>query len=95
MASPNCDTEWSGMRRGLQTGLAGRVGRGRGAGAVGRAFDSGEKEKKISFRPLTLATSCEFLRLCLSVGIIKVGAKLLFQLSNFSFRKPLKLKPTE
>ena len=35
--------------------------------------------------PLTLATSFEFLRLFLSVGMEKVGDNLLLQFSNFSF----------
>ena len=39
----------------------------------------------ISPDPLTLATSFEFLRLCRSVGIVKVGANLLLKFSTFSF----------
>ena len=34
---------------------------------------------------MTLATSGEFLRLCWSVGMVKVGVNLLLQFSNFSF----------
>ena len=66
----------------MQTGVGGRVGRGHGAGAVGRALDCWAL---VPANPLTLATSLEFLRLCLSVGIVKVGVKLLLQFSNFFF----------
>ena len=62
------------------------MGGGRGAGAVGRALDWELTN------PLTLATSLEFLRLCLSVGIVKVGVKLLLQFSNSSFDRVLLVK---
>ena len=72
---------------GLKTGVGGKVGRGRGAVAVGRDLDW-----ESSSNPLTLATSLEFLRLCLSVGIVKVGVKLLLQFSNFSFDRVLMMR---
>ena len=68
---------------GRQTGVGGSVGRGREAGAVGRASE--EKKVMPPTSPLTLATSGEFLKLCFSVGIVKVVLHLLLQLSNFSF----------
>ena len=71
----------------MQTGVGGRVGRGRGAGAVRRALDW-----ELPSNPLALATSLEFLRLCLSVGIVKVGVKLLLQFSNFSFDRVLMMR---
>ena len=89
-APPSCEVEWRGRKRGRQTGVGGRVGRGRGAGAVGRAVLCPELKVVPASIPLTLATSLQFLRLCLSVGIAKVGVKLLLQLSNSSFgRLPL------
>ena len=66
------------------------MGRGRGAGAGGRASDGGALSSSI---PLALAISLEFLRLCLSAGIVKVGVKLLLQFSNFCFDRVFLLKP--
>ena len=66
------------------------MGRGRGAGAVGRASDWALVPV---YNPLTLATSLQFLRLCLSVGIVKVGVKLLPQFSNICFERVLKVEP--
>ena len=68
------------------------MGGGRGAGAVGRASDW-EEPKLATSNALALATSLEFLRLCFSVGIVKVGVKLLLQFSNFSFNRGLLLRP--
>ena len=70
---------------GWKTGVGGRVGGGRGAGAVGRALDLALKPLPAS--PPMLATSFEFLRLCLSSGIVKAGANLLFHFSNLSCDK--------
>ena len=44
---------------------------------------------------MALATSEEFLRMWLSVGIVKVGAMLLLQCSSFSFGRVLEMKPEE
>ena len=74
---------------GRKAGVGGRVGRGRGAGAVGRASERVLR----SSNPLRLATSLEFLRLCLSVGIVKLCVKPLLQFSNFSFDRVPLMKP--
>ena len=70
---------------GRQRGVGGRVGRGRGAGALGRASDGEDLRAVAPKSPLALATSFEFLRLFLSVGMEKVCDNLLLQLSSFSF----------
>ena len=70
---------------GRQRGVGGRVGRGRGAGALGRASDGEDLRAVAPKSPLALATSFEFLRLFLSAGMFKVGLNLLLQFSNFSF----------
>ena len=77
---------------GRQTGVGGRVGRWRGADAGGRALDWQDVKGANS---LALATSEEFLRMWLSVGIVKVGAMLLLQCSSFSFGRVLEMKPEE
>ena len=68
--------------------MGGKEGRGRGAVAVGRDLDW-----ESSSNPLTLATSLEFLRLCLSVGIVKLCVKLLLQFSNICFDGVPKVEP--
>ena len=57
------------------------MGRGLGAGAVGRAADWGVFNMAAAV-PLALATSQEFLKLCWSVGILNVGVKLFLQFSS-------------